>query len=193
MTEHEDKLNLDPKLAALEPRLREALRVRPPADLADRITLATAGRLHQRLTDSMIVAAPRGLAARIAAASFPYLPAPAVVARVGLGFRTFAAAAAVTLLVGGAVWLNLKFQSRSAAPVRITAVNIAKLNDKLSRMEMAMRGPIDPLDAQIAALAIEVEQASWAVRSRPGDEFMDNTATQLGRDLEAMEERLGAF
>lgn len=193
MTEHEDNLNLDAKLAALEPQLKQALRVQPPADLADRITIATASRLHQRLSDSMKVAAPRGLASRIAAASSPFLPAPAVVARIGWAFRTYASAAAVILLVGGAIWLNLKFQARPAAHPRITAVNIAKLHDKLDRMEMAMHGPIDPLDAQIAALAIEVDQASWAVRSRPGDEFMDNTATQLGRDLEAMEERLGAF
>jgi hypothetical protein len=194
MNRQDEHFESDAQLAALEAELRRAMRVAPPDGLAQRLADVTTGPLDADLRGALTVAAPAGLADRIMAACAQHRPAPAVVGRIGWMPGWAIGLAAMFVLVGGPLWHVLTHSTSTSHRPGNPALIVASIDERLRRMEAAMSGPIDAIDAQIAALAIEVDQAAWSIQHASSiDDMMDDTAHQLNWELESIEERLGAF
>jgi hypothetical protein len=141
MTNDLNKFTPDPRLDALldEALSPESVEGGLPAGLSDRIFAATSASLAPSRTRS-------GVLARI-------------------GFPTLSAiAAAILLLVGGAVWLSTR-DADTAPPggsfahqdQPFTPEDINKVNKDLAQIA-AHDGPHEPVDDEIDLLAVELEQ-----------------------------------
>ncbi len=141
--------SLEPDLRELDARLREALKVDVPADLADRCVMAAL------LKQSLSVAPPPGLADRIEQASAARLR-PTVIGRIGWEIRI---ALAAGLLLAAAVGLGLLGrldQDRSPASI----------DRQIDQLAEHVRTTVQPgeLDHQLRTAADEVEELAFALQ-----------------------------
>jgi len=181
--------------------LERALAADPPADLADRVSQATAERFEAQTSAGH---------ARDAGAE-----RPAVLGRIGpglhhLGRAGLAAAALVLVAVG--VWQTGPgtepegprgaVEDSAGAPAIVAELEGegaagGEVDEQAGRIvqqiERSLRPPAEPIDARIMALSAELDQFAQAMEfDRAGNELLEATGRELDRSY-MLEGRMNAF